>query len=244
MCTLLFRNACYYVVKKLATIVEGNPKAPFSIATIPRCRGGRYSFPGLLYFTLDPYLIMLSVKQGGIKYHFLSLWYDSTWDWTQVSRAIGEHSNRLTNVQLECYYVPHTYYTTITFSDWGLVGFYGISTIFGYLMPNPVFTYIKWFVNSFGRYIFKWAWAHSFVHSEMVSSISIQHKYFYLRLIICLHTIKWFQIFLYITNNSIIQTFVYTQLNDQTALFQTTQFSASHLFSHSFNVKQFYLTHR
>ena len=54
----------------MATIVEGNPKAPFSIATTPRCRGGRYSFPGLLYFTLDPYLIMLSVKQGGIKYHF------------------------------------------------------------------------------------------------------------------------------------------------------------------------------
>ena len=36
------------------------------------------------------YLIMLSVKQGGIKYYFLSLWYDSTWDWTPVSRAIGE----------------------------------------------------------------------------------------------------------------------------------------------------------
>ena len=35
---------------------------------------------------------MLSVKQGGIKYHFLSLWYDSTWDWTLVSQAIGEHS--------------------------------------------------------------------------------------------------------------------------------------------------------
>ena len=78
---------------KLATIVEGNPKAPFSIATTPMCRGGRYSFPGLLYFSLDPYLMMLSLKQGGIKYHFLSLWYDSTWDWTQVSRAIGEHSN-------------------------------------------------------------------------------------------------------------------------------------------------------
>ena len=42
---------------------------------------------------------MLSVKQGGIKYHFLSLWYDSTWDRTQVSRAIGEHSNRLANVR-------------------------------------------------------------------------------------------------------------------------------------------------
>ena len=29
---------------KLATIVEGNQKAPFSIAT-SRCRGGRHSFP-------------------------------------------------------------------------------------------------------------------------------------------------------------------------------------------------------
>ena len=54
--------------KKLATIVEGNPKAPFSIATTPMCRGGCYSFPGLLYL------------QGGIKNHFLSLLYDSTWD--------------------------------------------------------------------------------------------------------------------------------------------------------------------
>ena len=96
----LFVTRDLYLSKKvkLATIVEGNPKAPFSIATTPRCRGGRYSFPGLLYFTLDPYLIMLSVKQRGIKYHFLSLWYDSTWDWTQVSRAIGEHSNRWSNV--------------------------------------------------------------------------------------------------------------------------------------------------
>ena len=32
-------------IYKLATIVEGDPKAPFSIATTPRCRGGRYSFP-------------------------------------------------------------------------------------------------------------------------------------------------------------------------------------------------------
>ena len=30
---------------KLATIVEGYPKTPFSIATTPRCREGRYSFP-------------------------------------------------------------------------------------------------------------------------------------------------------------------------------------------------------
>ena len=32
-------------ISKLATIVEDDPKAPFSIATTPRCRGGRYSIP-------------------------------------------------------------------------------------------------------------------------------------------------------------------------------------------------------
>ena len=37
-------------------------------------------FPGLLHFILDTHLIMLSVKQGGIKYHFFCLWYDSTRD--------------------------------------------------------------------------------------------------------------------------------------------------------------------
>ena len=40
---------------------------------------------------------MLSVKQRSIKYHILSLWYDSTWEWIQVSRAIGEHSTYLAN---------------------------------------------------------------------------------------------------------------------------------------------------
>ena len=55
VCVCVF--VCVYIhIKKLATIVEGDLKAPFSIATTPRCRGGRYSFPGLLYFTLDPTL--------------------------------------------------------------------------------------------------------------------------------------------------------------------------------------------
>ena len=44
----------YYnlVEVKLSTLVEGDPKAPFSLVT---------------------YLILLSVKQGGVKYHFKSL---------------------------------------------------------------------------------------------------------------------------------------------------------------------------
>ena len=43
-------------------------------------------------------------------------------------------------------------------SMFGLVWFYGISTLVGYLMPNPVYIYIYiyisniWFVNTFYRY--------------------------------------------------------------------------------------------
>ena len=41
---------------------------------------------------------MLSVKQGGIEYRFLSLLYDSTRDWTLVSQAVGKHSNYRANI--------------------------------------------------------------------------------------------------------------------------------------------------
>ena len=35
----------FYTYKvKLASLVEGDPKASFSITTTPRCRGGRYYF--------------------------------------------------------------------------------------------------------------------------------------------------------------------------------------------------------
>ena len=72
---------------------RGWPEGSFSIATIYTVEEGATPFSGLLHFTLDSNLIMLSVKQGSIKYHFLSLWYDSTWDWTQVS---GPLANTLT----------------------------------------------------------------------------------------------------------------------------------------------------
>ena len=82
---------------KLTTLVEGDPKAPFSIATIPRCKEGRYSIPWIAPLYPWSYLIVLSAKQGGIKYHFLSLKYNSTEDWTPVSQTIGQHSTHSTN---------------------------------------------------------------------------------------------------------------------------------------------------
>ena len=84
-------RSCKKKQLNLSILVVGDLKAPFSIATTLRCRGGRYSFPRLLHLTLDAYLLMLSIRQGGIKYHFLSLWYESTLVWTPVSRTIGEH---------------------------------------------------------------------------------------------------------------------------------------------------------
>ena len=39
---LALNNPC---TVKLATLVEGDPKAPFSIATTARCKGGHNSFP-------------------------------------------------------------------------------------------------------------------------------------------------------------------------------------------------------
>ena len=46
-----------YIKVKLATLVEGEPKASFSIATTLRYRGGRYSIPWIaeLYPRSLPY---------------------------------------------------------------------------------------------------------------------------------------------------------------------------------------------
>ena len=44
MYSIWFCGNFTYKQVKLATVVEGDPKVPFSIATSPRCRGGRYSF--------------------------------------------------------------------------------------------------------------------------------------------------------------------------------------------------------
>ena len=77
------------------------------------------------------------------------------------------------------------------------------------------------------------------------------------------HTDKCLDLFLSNTNNSILYLLfvitqlngskycyisltwiVYTQLNDQTILFQAIQFNINHLFALSLNVKEIYLTHR
>ena len=74
----------------LAIVVEGDLRAPFSIAITPRCREERNSFRWIA--PLDTFFIVLSVKQGGIKYQFLSLWLDSTGNRNTISRVISKNS--------------------------------------------------------------------------------------------------------------------------------------------------------
>ena len=89
----------------------------------------------------------------------------------------------------------------------GLVVFYGISTLLGYLMPNPVYTYIL------------------YIYDLKVNSL-------YVRLflnepeLICLHTVDWFQVLLFI---------VCTQLNSFKFCNSTliSLFNINNLFAHS-----------
>ena len=52
----------YIIYISWQTIVKGNPKASYSIAIMPRSRGGHHSFPRVAPLTLNPYVIRLSVK--------------------------------------------------------------------------------------------------------------------------------------------------------------------------------------
>ena len=87
---------------------------------------------------------------------------------------------------------------------------------------------------------------HTYIHTKyMVFKNILSIKFLNLSKLFLLLTFKWFKVLLCITNISIEhQPFLYAQLNDQSALFQTIQFNMGHLFAFSLNVKQFFLTHR
>ena len=75
---------------------------------------------------------MPSVKQGSIKSHFLSLWNDATWSPGSLANTLP---TRLVS-RLKSFFLY------IKYIGFGLVGFYGILTIVGYLKPKPLYSYI------------------------------------------------------------------------------------------------------
>ena len=67
-----------FLLVKLATVVKGDQKAPFSISTTPRCRGGRYSFSldcftSLLIRTLYCWLLSKEVSSTIFKVFGITL---------------------------------------------------------------------------------------------------------------------------------------------------------------------------
>ena len=111
--------------------------------------------------------------------------------------------------------------------------------------PGRVFRYtVKCFLvisNNSVKHKYSLLFAHSYllvlkrsflVHIQLnvknssVSNNSVLH----------VNKVKWFQVLLCITNNlTEHQTFVYTQLNDRTVVFQTIQFSLSTVFLFTHN---------
>ena len=97
-------------------------------------------------------------------------------------------------------------------------------------MSNPLYTYI---LNIYDLVWLGWVLWH-INHCRLFNAKSSSYIYIKFLLIMFLNepklTVKWLQVLLYIAIDSIKQSFVYTQLNDQTVLFQTIQCSISHLF--------------
>ena len=107
VCVCIYIYVCVCVCVSWLTMVESNLKAPFSIATTPRCREGHYSFLWIAPITHDPYVIIPSVKQKSIKYYFLSLWYDSTWDLTKSPRSLGNTLTIMPVIYIYIYIYMH-----------------------------------------------------------------------------------------------------------------------------------------
>ena len=65
-------------ISKLATIVKGDPKVPFSIATTPGCRGGRYFIPGIapLYPWSSPYSVECLARLHQVPFFESLVWLD------------------------------------------------------------------------------------------------------------------------------------------------------------------------
>ena len=90
-------------------VSDRSRRLPFRLLLHQDVREDTTPLPALSHFTLDQILIMMRVNQGGIKYHFLSLWYYSSWDWIQVSWPLA---NSLTIIPIS--------WSTYVYSMWNI----------------------------------------------------------------------------------------------------------------------------
>ena len=139
------------------------------------------------------------------------------------------------------FYVKSSLYIYIRYIWFGLVGFYGISTIVGYLMPSPLYTHtfkelevicghisisiVSTQLNGFNN-----------CYLTLISLFDINYLFAHNQVLQCntnnlilgthLKSFKYFYILLTIKSSCHL-------LNSPTVLFLTIQFNVSHLFAHS-----------
>ena len=92
---LVVSNQCKVM---LSPLVEGDPKAPFSIATSPKCRGRHNSFPWIAplypkYVAQSSWIHQLYLCRGGKNPHNKCLWYDTKQIWWWGSSNAGALGN-------------------------------------------------------------------------------------------------------------------------------------------------------
>ena len=128
-------------------------------------------------FNSDYNLTKLSAKKGSIWYHFLSLWYESTWDWILVTQSIDKHSNHNTNwpviyiyiyivgvfmaYELTCWMASLNFSCAITFT------FRLISLAKVWIHSALPLLWVKWYHYSFYTH------AHTYTHIYMYIYIYI-----------------------------------------------------------------------
>ena len=121
-------------------------------------------------------------------------------------------------------------YIYIKYIWFGLVGFYGISTIVGYLMPKSGFFWLGWLLWHINHF---WSF-----NAKSCFHIYIKYIWFHLVWFYGIWTIVGYLMPnpLYIKYLWFVDTFCrYTQLSDQTGQFLTIQLSISHLFALTLN---------
>ena len=109
MCLICYQIWYIYIYISWPTVVEGDLKAPFSIATTLKCRGGCYSFPCIASLTLDPYLIMLLSKAASSTIFWV---FGITWP------GIEPHSSRPLAKTLTITYIFMMYVKTFSRLIW------------------------------------------------------------------------------------------------------------------------------
>ena len=72
----------WFHYKLLTTVVQGDHKAPFSIATTLWCRGGCYSFPWIapLYPWYVPYIVECYASRDNVPFFESLIWRDLGWN--------------------------------------------------------------------------------------------------------------------------------------------------------------------